>query len=150
LWHEGFGLVVVEAMLRGIPVVSSDAGGLREAKCGTGYVVPLRTIESYQPVFDEQAMPRPVLPVNHLAPWLEALAELLGDRTAWERESAASRAAAAAFVAGIDSGAMESWLLALQPFSDARAKPATIESLTPGKRALLLRRLHRRNMCTEK
>ena len=32
LWYEGFGLTVMEAMLHGIPVISSDAGGLVEAK----------------------------------------------------------------------------------------------------------------------
>ncbi|CAG8575030.1 12657_t:CDS:2 [Gigaspora margarita] len=34
LWYEAFGLVAVEATLRGIPVICSDAGGLPEAKCG--------------------------------------------------------------------------------------------------------------------
>src|SRR5262249_46296333 len=51
LWYEGFGLIVMEAMLRGIPVVASDAGGLKEAKRGTGYVIPVHTIEHYQPAF---------------------------------------------------------------------------------------------------
>src|SRR5262249_19342259 len=36
LWYEGFGLIVMESLLRGIPVVSSDSGGLVEAKRGTG------------------------------------------------------------------------------------------------------------------
>src|SRR5579863_2185538 len=45
LWYEGFGLIVMENMLRGIPVVASDSGGLKEAKSGTGYVIPVRTIE---------------------------------------------------------------------------------------------------------
>ena len=31
LWAEAFGLVVVEAALRGIPCITSDAGGLPEA-----------------------------------------------------------------------------------------------------------------------
>ncbi|MBV8820308.1 MAG: glycosyltransferase family 4 protein, partial [Acidobacteriaceae bacterium] len=42
LWYEGFGLIAMEAMLRGIPVISSDSGGLLEAKHGTGYVIPVR------------------------------------------------------------------------------------------------------------
>jgi Glycosyl transferases group 1/Glycosyltransferase Family 4 len=148
LWHEGFGLIVMEAMLRGIPVVSSDAGGLPEAKCGTGYVIPVEAIERYQPVFDEHGMPRPVLPANDAAPWVDALEELTGGRSAWERESAASRAAATAFAAGLDAGAMEAWLQALRPGSGARGEAATIESLTPDRRRLLLRRLHRRKIST--
>ena len=145
LWHEGFGLIVTEAMLRAIPVIASDAGGLREAKRGTGYIIPVKTIEQYQPVFDELRMPRPVLPANDVAPWVDALAELTGDRRAWERERAASRAAAAAFVATLDAGALENWLQALRPVSEA-SEAATIESLTPEKRDLLLRRLRRRKI----
>ena len=87
LWYEGFGLIVMEAMLRGIPVVSSDSGGLVEAKHGTGYVIPVHTIERYEPVFDEHAMPRPVVRENDVAPWVAALRELLGDRAAYQRES---------------------------------------------------------------
>ena len=64
LWYEGFGLIVMESMLRGIPVVASDSGGLVEAKHGTGYVIPVKTIERYEPVFDEHSMPRPVVREN--------------------------------------------------------------------------------------
>ena len=60
LWYEGFGLIVMEAMLRGIPVIASDSGGLVEAKMGTGFVIPVPPIERYEPVFDERGMPRPV------------------------------------------------------------------------------------------
>jgi glycosyltransferase involved in cell wall biosynthesis len=57
LWYEGFGLIAMEAMLRGLPVISSDSGGLAEAKRGTGFVIPVRPIERYEPVFDENHMP---------------------------------------------------------------------------------------------
>ena len=145
LWYEGFGLIVMEAMLRGVPVVASDSGGLAEAKRGTGYVIPVRTIERYEPVFDELAMPRPVMPANDAAPWAAAIEELLGDRAAYERESAASRAAAAAFVAGIDGAEMERYLAGLRPATQAAGTPQTaIEALSPEKRALLLERLRRR------
>jgi glycosyltransferase involved in cell wall biosynthesis len=145
LWYEGFGLIVMENMLRGIPVIASDSGGLKEAKAGTRYVIPVKTIERYQPVFDELAMPKPVVEENDPAPWFAALRELLTDREAYERESAASRRAALDFVAGLDAGAMERYLLQLRPSSSARER-SSIESLTPEKRALLLQRLHKRKM----
>jgi glycosyltransferase involved in cell wall biosynthesis len=146
LWYEGFGLIVMEAMLRGIPVVASDAGGLKEAKRGTGYVIPVHTIERYQPAFDEHAMPKPVVQANDVAPWVAAIEELLGDREAYERESEASRAAAETFVRSLDAGEMERYLAGLRPRAGTAGKtgPATIESLSPEKRALLLERLHKR------
>ena len=145
LWYEGFGLIVMEAMLRGIPVVSSDAGGLKEAKAGTGYVIPVKTVEKYQPVFDEHAMPKPVVPPNDVGPWVSAIEELLGDRTAYEKESTASRMAGERFVAGLDAGEMERYLAGLHPAAaKAKPDPVTIESLSPERRALLLQRLHLR------
>src|SRR3954454_5173989 len=144
LWYEGFGLIVMEAMLRGIPVVSSDSGGLKEAKRGTGYVIPVRTIEKYQPVFDEHAMPKPVAPANDVAPWAAAVEELLGDGAAYERESAASRATAEQFVSGLDAADMERYLVSLKPAAKALPEAVTVESLSPEKRALLLQRLYAR------
>jgi glycosyltransferase involved in cell wall biosynthesis len=144
LWYEGFGLIVMESMLRGIPVVASDSGGLVEAKQGTGYVIPVNTIERYEPVFDEHAMPRPVIPENDAAPWIAALGELLGDRAAYERESHASLAAAGRFVAGLDAAALERYLSSLTAKTNGVTVQATIESLSPEKRALLLERLRKR------
>ena len=144
LWYEGFGLIVMEAMLRGIPVIASDSGGLVEAKRGTGYVIPVRTISRYLPVFDEHAMPRPVIEFNDPAPWVAALRELLTDRAAYSRESQLSRAASAQFVAALDASDLERYLKALPARAAAPAVHSTIESLSPQKRALLLERLRKR------
>jgi surfactin synthase thioesterase subunit/glycosyltransferase involved in cell wall biosynthesis len=106
-WFEGFGLIVVEAMLRGIPVISSDAGGLPEAKLATRFVIPTPPIERYEPVFDERGMPRPVVPPHDIEPWVEALSTLISDRAVYEQESATSRERAMQFVAAIDPRALE-------------------------------------------
>jgi glycosyltransferase involved in cell wall biosynthesis len=144
LWYEGFGLIVMESMLRGIPVVASDSGGLKEAKRATGYVIPVRTVERYQPVFDEHAMPKPVVEENDPAPWIAAIEELVTNRAAYEKESASSRRASDQFVSGLDAAEFERYLERLRPVEPTLAQPPTIESLSPAKRALLLQRLHSR------
>jgi glycosyltransferase involved in cell wall biosynthesis len=91
LWPETFGLVVPEAMLRGIPVLASDVGGLPEAKLGVDYVLPVRPGEFRKEGF--------VAPPQDLSPWSQALGKLLSDEGAYERCSQQSRQAAHAFVA---------------------------------------------------
>jgi glycosyltransferase involved in cell wall biosynthesis len=113
LWYEGFGLIAMEAMLRGIPVISSDSGGLVEARQGTGFVIPVQRIERYLPEFDETHMPRPVIPEQNLEPWTEALATLLHDRALYEAESERCRAAALGFVAKLDAAGFEKFLVSL-------------------------------------
>ena len=67
LWYEGFGLITMEAMLRGIPVIASDSGGLDEASffdwCRDASVVPV-AIEIAQPptVLPDFAFPDRVAP----------------------------------------------------------------------------------------
>lgn len=145
LWYEGFGLIVMEAMLRGIPVVSSDSGGLLEAKHGTGYVIPVRPVEGYRLEFDAAHMPRPVLPPQNIAPWIAALRRLLEDEREYREESARSRAVATAFVSAIDPGAMGK-LLASLPRAAEAASPAQAGKppLDDARRALLLRELQKR------
>ena len=140
LWLEGFGLVVVEALLRGIPVIASDSGGLVEAKLGTNYVVPVRPIERFESIFDEHAMPKPILPPQDIAPWSQALLTLLSDRNLYERESTQSRNAATEFVTSLDPAKLEKLLLTLEP-ARLQARSHSLEDLSPAKRALLLQRL---------
>lgn len=145
LWYEGFGLTAMEAMLRGIPVVASDSGGLVEAKRGTGYVVPVCPVERYEPEFDEHALPRAVAGQTDLAPWEAAVRRLLADPEEYEREAEASRDAARRFVDGIDPSRMEAFLLSLQPGGVSCAPAARprhrLEALSAERRALLLRML---------
>ena len=115
LWFEGFGLIVMEAMLRGIPVIASDSGGLKEAKQGTAYVIPVQPIRAYEQAWDERHMPRAVLPEQDLTPWMEAMRKLTSDRAAWREESRPFARAALKFVASIDAGALERFLLDLRP-----------------------------------
>jgi glycosyltransferase involved in cell wall biosynthesis len=137
LWYEGFGLIVMEAMLRGLPVISSDSGGLMEAKSGTGFVIPVQPITRYLPEFDEVHMPRPVIPEQDLAPWISALETLITDRALYDSEAERSRTAALEFVSRVNAADFETLLASLKPASPARR-------LTPEQRAILARRLRQR------
>ena len=108
--------------------------------------IPVRGIETYQPVFDQHAMPKPVVPENDPRPWIAAIGELLGDREVYERESARSREAAERFIGRLDAGGLTRFLAALRPATAEAPKPVPphIEALSPEKRALLLQRLHQR------
>ena len=74
-WDEPFGMVAIEAMMRGTAVVASDGGGLRDiVREGTGLLVP---------------------PGDDTA-WSEALTELLTNRDRCEAMGAAGREVALA------------------------------------------------------
>lgn len=138
LWMEGFGLIAMEAMLRGVPVLASNYGGLVDAKAGVPYLLPVHPIERYEDRFDERHMPVPVIPEQDLAPWLTAIEEVLSSNERYEDLARASKQAAEAFVASIDAGSLERLLLSLEPAAAARKADS---NLTPEKRALLLKRL---------
>jgi hypothetical protein len=91
LWPETFGNVAPEAMLRGIPVLASDIGGLPEAKLGVDYVLPAVPGEFRDGKF--------ITPPQDLAPWSHALRELLSDENVYRQCSRQSRQAAHDFVA---------------------------------------------------
>jgi len=136
LWYEGFGLIVMEAMLSGLPVIASGSGGLVEAKGGTGYVIPVQAVERYLPEFDDQHMPKPVIARQDIEPWAAALQTLTTSPAAWEQESERSREVASRFVSSIDPGDFPRLLASLRC-------PETGDELTSAQRALLLKRMMR-------
>jgi glycosyltransferase involved in cell wall biosynthesis len=145
LWYEGFGLIAMEAMLRGLPVIASDSGGLEEAKRGTGYVVPVRPIVRYERTFDDTGMPRAVVPEQEIAPWAAATQRLLADAAEYWEEAGRSRAAALAFVNGLDAADFEKYLQQLHRAApDARALTARLGKLDPQQRARLLEQVRAR------
>lgn len=102
LWPETLGYIVVEAMLRGIPVIASDLGGLRQAKLGVDYLVPVRPAERGPAGY--------VSPPQDLEPWARALRELTTDRAIYERCSRESREAAHRYVEPITAASFEAYL----------------------------------------
>jgi glycosyltransferase involved in cell wall biosynthesis len=145
LWLEGFGLIAMEAMLRGLPVIASNSGGLQEAKAGTGFIIPVKPIERFEAVFDETHMPKPVDVPQDIEPWAEALLALLTHRAAYDQESARSRAVALKFVSSLRVETFEEYLLQLHPREPVVAPAgAKTPDLTPAQRALLLKRLRDR------
>lgn len=144
LWLEGFGLIAMEAMLRGLPVIASDSGGLKEAKAGTGYVIPVRPVERFEPVFDETHMPKPIDVPQDIEPWIQALGTLLTDRQAYQEEAERSRQAAIEFVSRLNAADLEAYLQGLQPASATSTQPGAAHNLSADKRALLLKRLRER------
>jgi thioesterase domain-containing protein len=101
LWDEAFGAMAIDAMLRGIPVLASEAGGLPEAKLGVDYVLPVRRIERYEERFDDRHEPIAHVPPQDIGPWEAALRELATDRGCYEQVSRDSRAAALAYVGSL-------------------------------------------------
>lgn len=98
LWGESFGQVVVEAMLRGIPVIASNVGGLPEAKQGLDYILPVNPIQKYieQTNLVENFL-IPVVPEQNPEPWVQALERLTNDREHYETLSKLSYEKAADF-----------------------------------------------------
>lgn len=83
-WHESGGMVALEALMNGIPVLASDHGGLPET-LGSGAIyfqIPA-AVRSSKAIPDDQL----------LMPWLAALRLLWRDQAAYQ--SAADRAVAA-------------------------------------------------------
>lgn len=118
VWGEAYGQIVVDAMLRGIPVLASNAGGLPEAKLGVDYVLPVNIIERYE--LDAKMQTHPVIPEQNVGPWVETLDRVLTDRALYERVSLDSRKAALSFVGGLGPVHFERYLEGLA-LSKARA-----------------------------
>jgi surfactin synthase thioesterase subunit/glycosyltransferase involved in cell wall biosynthesis len=142
LWAEARSRVVVEAMLRGVPVIASDVGGLKEAKLGVPYLLPVNPITQYQSALDENMVPVAAVPEQDIGPWLAALQRLTEDRAHWEQISSQSRAAALNYASTLTVEPFEKFLLQLLGRPKRRHEVAP--QLSEDKRKLLALRLKRR------
>ena len=134
LWMEGFGLAATEAMLRGLPVLAADYGGLREALDGTGGLLPVAPITGYEAEFDDRLLPRAIVPPQDCGPWERALRELLEDPDRYERAAAACRECALQTVRRVSPEGLEGVLRALPP----------VDPLAEARQRLLARRIAER------
>ena len=123
VWGEAFPQVVGDAMLRGIPVLASNAGGLPETKLGVDYVIPVNMIERYE--LDSNMQVQPVVPEQDVSVWVNALNDVTTDRALYERLSLASREAALAYVASTGPHHFERYLEGLAA-ADQRSDAASV------------------------
>ena len=160
LWLESFGMAVVDAMLRGVPVLSSNFGGLLEAKLGTDYLLPVRPIERFEESLGSNMLPIPIVPEQDITPWLEALRSLITNQGLYEWQSTAAREASTAFVSSLSVAPFEDLLarLAREPHDrsklagqangpeksapvKAEGRLGALDNLTPQQHELLVRLL---------
>jgi surfactin synthase thioesterase subunit/glycosyltransferase involved in cell wall biosynthesis len=155
LWAEARSRIVVEAMLRGVPVIAANIGGIPEAKLGVDYLLPVRPIKRYEARFDDQMVPLADVPPQDIGPWQVALARVLSNRAHYDELSRASRQAALAEAAGLSVEPFEALLkrLPVKPASPPSVGPmgppghtlppasGAVERLSPDRRKLLALRL---------
>jgi surfactin synthase thioesterase subunit/glycosyltransferase involved in cell wall biosynthesis len=143
LWAEARSRIVLEAMLRGVPVLAADVGGIPEAKMGVPYLLPVRPIERYCPDVDDQMVPVADVPPQEIGPWREALGRLISDSGHYSEIAAQSRQAALTYARSLSVAPFEELLLGggrARVRADARPSP----ELSPEKRRLLALRLRQR------
>lgn len=144
IWAEARSRMVMEAMLRAIPVVAADVGGLPEAKLGVPYLLPVNPIRRYKAAVDENMVPVAEVPQQDLAPWETALRRLTTDRDHWLEIAAHSRRAALEYLSVLTAEPLEEYLTRLlrSPKKDREAPPT--HKLSPEKQRLLALALKRK------
>lgn len=155
LWGEAFGQIVVEAMLRGIPVLASNLGGLPEAKLAIDFLLPVNEVTEYEDSLDERKVQVPKVPLQDPGPWIQALRHLHEDRSFYRQLARDSCAAAHEFVAARDFRHYETFLTRVlaQPsragndesLAKREKRAALLKTLNSQQRALILKRLQDKN-----
>ncbi|KAH7082826.1 hypothetical protein BKA63DRAFT_138566, partial [Paraphoma chrysanthemicola] len=108
LWLEAWGIVLIEAHLRGIPVISSDAGALPEAMLGLDPIVPVKPLDGQRDHNGEY-----IVPAQSIEPWIKTVNTLMNSRIEYETLSIKVRETTAQWLEKMDETALETWLLEL-------------------------------------
>ncbi|HZU24834.1 MAG TPA: thioesterase domain-containing protein [Bryobacteraceae bacterium] len=149
IWAEARARIVVEAMLRGVPVLAADVGGIPEAMMGVPYLLPVNMITHYEPRVNEQMVPVPVIPPQDLGPWRDALGRLLTSRAHWEEIAGLGKRTARAYVEALSIRPLVQHLEEVVARPPKSRQPAAAEhrpgSLSPEKHRLLALRLQRQS-----
>jgi surfactin synthase thioesterase subunit/glycosyltransferase involved in cell wall biosynthesis len=140
LWAEARSRIVLEAMLRGVPVIAANTGGLPEAKMGVPYTLPVNPIVRYQPRLNRQMVPIAEVPPQDIAPWSEALSRLLTNPKHYQQIARQSRTAALNYAQNLSAEPFESLCSA----GGLAAGPRQAPELSLEKRQLLALRLRKR------
>lgn len=140
LWAEARSRIVPESLARGVPVIASDAGGIREAMLGLNYLLPVRTIARYRPSVDEHMVPVAEIPPQDTVPWHAALERLWSDQAHWEDLSRRSREAGLAYLKSVSIEPFEHYLIQLP----RKPRAETSQGLSADRRRLLEIRLKRK------
>jgi len=145
LWAEARSRIVLESLLRGVPVMAADVGGIPEAMMGVPYLLPVRPIQHYETRLDEQMVPIAQVPPQDLGPWIDALARLTTDRDHYCDIASQSRRAALDYTRELHAGHVEKLLHGgkQRTQSDPVAPRPSFETLSPEKRKLLALRLRK-------
>lgn len=154
LWAEARSRVILEAMLRGIPVMASNVGGLSEAMLGVDYLLPVNQVVRYRSKLDELMVPMVDIPEQNVEPWCAVLQRLTTDREHYEQLSATARRVGSAYASNLNVLPFEAYLekIIAKPKQREHAEHDHVpvpshprhHTLSPEKRRLLALRLQRK------
>jgi len=144
IWAEARSRIVVEAMLRGVPVMAAKVGGIPEAMMGVPHLLPVAPIARYRPEVDEQMVPVAEVPPQDIGPWHDALARLTTDPAHYREIAHASRAAALAYVRDLTVEPFDRVLQDAPIRQPAPRSQTSAGDLSPEKRKLLAVRLRQK------
>lgn len=101
-------MVVVEAHLRGIPVVASNAGAVPEAMLGLDYIIPVNAISGEH---DETGCY--IIPEQDIQPWARVVTRLMEDKAEYEKTSLYVRNVTQQWLESRDITEIERWMMGM-------------------------------------
>lgn len=113
VWAEARSRMVLESLVRGVPVIASDAGGLREAMLGVDHILPVNVVTRYHAAVDANMVPIADVPPQNIGPWRKTLEKLVTDRAAYEELAARSRRVGLDYANNLTAEPFERYLLEL-------------------------------------